>query len=196
MEIERETIHADVTFVGAGPACLAGAIKLQNMIEAHNERADANPKLQHIKEPKIFILEKGSEVGSHGISGAVLDPIALTELIPDWKERDDFPLEMWVEQEKMLLLTENSGFALPVMPPEFHDMGKPIISIAKFQRWLGDIATERGIEVMTGTAAWDLLYNEENQVCGVRTRDRGLDSDGSPKVSDRGSSPMYRGWNN
>ena len=81
MDQERESIEADVLFVGAGPACLAGAIRLQNLVEAHNEKADQDPSIKPITDPKIYIIEKGSEVGSHGISGAVLDPRALTELI-------------------------------------------------------------------------------------------------------------------
>ena len=181
MDIERERLEADVLFVGAGPACLAGAIRLQNQIEMHNEKADLDPNIQRIENPSIVIIEKGSEVGSHGISGAVLDPKALTELIPDWKELEDFPLEQWVEQEQMLVLSETAGFALPVMPPEFHDTGKPIVSIARFQKWMADIASERNIEIMTSTAGWDLLYNEEGTVCGVRTRDRGLDHHSQPK---------------
>ena len=112
----------------------------------------------------------------------VLDPIALTELIPDWKEREDFPLEQWVERESMIALTsETAGIEWPFLPPELHDTGKPIISIAKFQRWLADNASERGIEILTGTAGWNLLYDENGTVRGVRTRDRGLDTDGTPK---------------
>ena len=81
----------------------------------------------------------------------------------------------------MLLLTEKSGFGLPAMPPEFHDTGKPIISIARFQQWLAEKAEERGVEIITATAAQQLLYNEENTVIGVRTRDRGIDQHGQPK---------------
>ena len=180
MDIERETLEVDVLFVGAGPACLAGAIRLQNQIEMHNEKADIDPTVKRIEHPSICIIEKGSEVGSHGISGAVLDPKALQELIPDWRELGSFPLEQWVEEEQMLVLSETGGFALPTMPPEFHDAGKPIVSIARFQRWMADIASERGIEIMTSTAGWDLLYNEEGTVCGVRTKDRGLDHHGEP----------------
>ena len=94
--LDREIVNGDVVFVGAGPACLAGAIHLQNLIESHNEQAETNSKVTPIENPKILILEKGSEVGAHGISGAVLDPLALNELIPDWRERDDFPLERWM----------------------------------------------------------------------------------------------------
>ena len=108
------------------------------------------PWKQKEKEPlnaRIMILEKGSDVGAHGISGAVLDPRALNELFPGWKEDDTFPVERFVERESMLMLTETSGFTIPVMPPEFHDHGKPIISIAKFQTWLAERCEERGIEI-------------------------------------------------
>jgi len=179
--MERDIIQADVTFVGAGPACLSGAIRLKNLIDDHNELADTDQNIKAIPDVKIIVLEKGSDVGSHAISGAVLDPKALNELYPGWKEDDSFPVERFVEREQMLLLTKTTGFGLPIMPPEFHDMGKPIISIAKFQKWLAERAEERGIEIITATAGNDLLYNTEGQVCGVRTRDRGLDGDGKPK---------------
>lgn len=180
-EMERECIQADVVFVGAGPACLAGAIHLKNRIDDHNELADKDSNLSHIKDPKIIILEKGSNVGSHGISGAILDPRALNELYPGWKEDESFPVERFVEREQMLVLSETSGFALPLMPPEFHDHGKPIISIALFQTWLAERAEERGIEIITSTAGNELLYDAEGKVMGVRTRDRGIDQHGKPK---------------
>ena len=126
MDIEREIVDASVAFVGAGPASLAGAIHLNNLIEAHNEKADVDETVTRLNDIKIVILEKGSEVGAHGISGAVLDPRALNELIPDWKERDDFPIERYVEREKMMVLTEKSGFSF-IMPPELNDQGKPNI---------------------------------------------------------------------
>ena len=180
-EMERECIQADVVFVGAGPACLAGAIHLKNRIDDHNELADKDSNLSHIKDPKIIILEKGSNVGSHGISGAILDPRALNELYPGWKEDESFPVERFVEREQMLVLSETSGFGLPLMPPEFHDHGKPIISIARFQTWLAERAEERGIEIITSTAGNELLYDAEGKVMGVRTRDRGVDQHGKPK---------------
>ena len=180
-EIERECIHADVVFVGAGPACLSGAIHLKNLIDDHNERADSDSSIKRIENPKIIVLEKGSDVGSHGISGAVLDPRALNELYPGWKEDESFPVERFVEKEQMLVLSESSSFALPIMPPEFHDHGKPIISIAKFQTWLAERAEERGIEIITETAGAELLYDEEGKVRGVRTRDRGVNAKGEQK---------------
>ena len=116
MEIEREVIQADVTFVGAGPACLAGAIRLKNLIDDHNELAETDSSLTRTEDPKILVLEKGTDVGSHGISGAVLDPRALDELYPGWKEDETFPVERFVEREKMLLLNKTGGFDIPIMP--------------------------------------------------------------------------------
>ena len=122
-KIEREIIQADVVFIGAGPACLAGAIHLKNQIDDHNERADADSSVTRIEDPKIIVLEKGSDVGSHGISGAVLDPRALDELYPGWKEDESFPVERFVEREQMIVLSETSYFGLPIMPPELNDHG-------------------------------------------------------------------------
>ena len=114
-EIERESMPVDALFVGGGPACLAGAIHLMDLIEKHNAGvSDGSIEGDEIEEPMIALIEKGSDIGSHGISGAVLDPRALNELIPDWKKREDFPLERWVEREQMLMLTNaTGGFALP-----------------------------------------------------------------------------------
>ena len=113
-EMEREIIHADVVFIGAGPACLSGAIHLKNLIDDHNEKADQDSSISPIKDPKIIVLEKGSDVGSHAISGAVLDTRALDELYPGWKEDESFPVERFVQREKMLVLSETSGFGIPL----------------------------------------------------------------------------------
>ncbi|HJN74220.1 MAG TPA: electron transfer flavoprotein-ubiquinone oxidoreductase [Myxococcota bacterium] len=178
-EIERESMPVDVIFVGGGPACLAGALHLMGLIEKHNETA---PEDEQFEEPMIGLIEKGSEIGSHAISGAVLDPRALDELCPDWKEDDSFPLERYVEREAMLALTSaTGGFQLPFMPAEFHDEGKPIVSIAKFQKWLADKAEEMGVMIFPGFAGVDLLYDEEGKVAGVRTGDKGVGPDGEPK---------------
>ena len=177
--IEREIFETDILFIGAGPACLAGAIRLQNLVDDYNEEQEENGG--ETIHPKITVLEKGNEVGAHGISGAVLDPRALNELFPGWKEDETFPVERFVERECMLMLTENSSFTIPVLPPEFHDMGKPIISIAKFQVWLAERCEERGIEVLPGTAGNTLLYNDDGQCIGVRTRDFGIGPDGQPR---------------
>jgi len=178
-EIERESMPVDVLFVGGGPACLAGALHLMDLIEKHNETAGED---EQFEEPMIGLIEKGSEIGSHAISGAVLDPKALDELVPDWKSDDSFPLERWVEREGMLALTSaTGGFQLPFMPAEFHDKGKPIVSIARFQKWLAEKAEEKGVMIFPGFAGVDLLYDDEGKVSGVRTGDKGVGPDGEQK---------------
>ena len=178
--MERESMPVDCLFVGGGPASLAGAIHLMNLIEAHN--ASAAPADQ-IEEPTIALVEKGSEIGAHGISGAVLDPRALAELIPDWESRD-FPLERTIQDEEMVFLTKGRMFKGPMMPPGLKDHGLPIISIARFQKWLAEIAEEKGVMIFPGFAGNELLYSEDgSQVIGVRTGDKGVARDGSPKDS-------------
>ena len=171
--MQRESMPVDVLFVGAGPANLAGAIHLMDLIARHNETAP-----QKIEEPMIAIIEKGSEVGSHGISGAVLDTRALDELIPDWKDRD-FPVERTVDAEEMVFLTETRAVKAPLMPPPLSDHGRPIVSIARVQKWLAAIAEEKGVNIFPGFPGWELLWDGD-QVTGVRCGDKGLDSKGQP----------------
>jgi len=180
--MEREEMPVDVVFVGAGPANLSGAIHLMNLIEAHNEAVSSGEKEGEVlDEPMICLIDKGSEVGSHQLSGAVLDPKALTELIPDWKERDDFPVEQFVSSEEMVMLRPNGGkFKAPWLPPEMVNHGKPIISLGRFCKWLSEIAEEKGVNIFPGFAGVDLLWHGE-RCNGVRTGDRGIGKDGQPK---------------
>jgi len=181
--MERESMPVDVLFVGGGPASLAGAIRLMQLIEKHNEGvADGSIEGEAYDEPFIALIEKGSEIGSHAISGAVLDTRALAELLPDWKDRG-CPIERYVEREEMVLLTEKGKLKAPIMPPELHDAGFPIISIAKFQKWLGGIAEEMGVMIFPGFAGVELLRDPAGNVTGVRTGDKGVDSDGSQKAN-------------
>ncbi|NOY27325.1 MAG: electron transfer flavoprotein-ubiquinone oxidoreductase [Oligoflexia bacterium] len=178
--MERESMPVDVLFVGGGPACLAGAIHLMDLIEKHNESA---PEDQQLEEPMIALIEKGSEVGAHGISGAILDPRALTELIPDWQTRDDFPHERTVDAESMQFLTKTGAITAPIIPPFLKDHGLPIISVAKLEKWLAEGAEEKGVMVFPGFAGVDLLWDEDDdkRVTGVRTGDKGVDAHGEPK---------------
>ncbi len=176
--MERETMPVDVLFVGGGPASLAGAIRLMDLIRAHNE-SGVEPK---IEEPTIALIEKGSEIGSHAISGAVLDPRALDELIPDWKDRDPSFVERHVESETFVVMTERLAFEAPTMPPGLEDHGLPIISIAKLQKWLSAIAEEKGVMLFTGFAGTQLLW-EGDRVVGVRTGDKGIGPDGQAKAN-------------
>lgn len=174
--MQREQMPVDVLFVGGGPACLAGAIHLLDLIKAHNE-AGAQPPLQELT---IALMEKGSEIGSHAISGAVLDPRALNELIPDWEKQDPTFVERYIEEETFVALTETMAFPAPMMPPGMGDHGLPIISIAKFQKWLAAQAEARGLMLFAGFAGTQLLW-EGDQVVGVRSGDKGIGPDGQPK---------------
>lgn len=178
--MEREQMPLDVLFVGAGPANLAGAIHLMNLIEKHNEAIAAGTKAgEAIAEPMIGIVEKGSRVGAHQLSGAVIDPKALDELIPDWRTRGDFPLERWCEREDMVFLTHTGKLSAPWLPPEMHNLGKPIASLGRVCEWLAGIAESKGVNLFPEFAGQELLWDGD-QVAGVRTGDKGLDKNGLP----------------
>lgn len=181
--MERDEMPCDVLFVGAGPANLAGAIHLTTLIEQYNASVEAGTtKGEPIEEPMIVVLEKGSEVGQHQLSGAVMDPRALDELLPDWRERDDVPVERWVEREELVVLTRNGQARAPWVPPELDNVGKPIISLGKMCKWLAGIAEEKGVNIFSGFTGNELLW--EGDACvGVRTGDRGIGRDGQPKDS-------------
>jgi len=179
--MEREEMPVDVVFVGGGPANLAASIRLMDLIEAHNEAIEKGDKEgEPLEEPMICIIEKGSEIGAHQLSGAVLDPRSLSELIPDWKTREGFPVERWVEREEMMLLRPNGKIKAPWLPPELHNHGKPIISLGKFCKWMAEIAEEKGVNIFSGFSGADLLWDGD-QCAGVRTGDKGVGKDGQPK---------------
>lgn len=158
----REHIDFDVVIVGAGPAGLSCAIRLKQL----------RPDLS------VCILEKGSEVGAHLLSGAVLEPRALDELLPDWRDRGA-PLDTPVTKDSFLYLTRSHAIPLPT-PPQMHNRGNYIISLSAFGRWLADQATALGVEIFPGFAVAAALINHENKVIGVATRDMGLGKDGQP----------------
>ncbi|MBC8043988.1 MAG: electron transfer flavoprotein-ubiquinone oxidoreductase [Rhizobacter sp.] len=172
-EVHRETLEMDVLFVGAGPANLAAAIHLQNLVATHNQTSAM--KL----EPQIAILEKGGAIGAHLLSGAVLDPKALAELVPDFKDRG-CPIESEVLDESVMFLTEHTKFAFPIVPPPLQNHGNYIISLNKFGAWLGKLAEEKGVNIFTGFSGAKLL-TEGKRVVGVQTDDKGLDKNSQPK---------------
>ena len=179
--MEREEMPCDVLFVGAGPANLAGAIHLMNLVQQHNAAVERGEiQGEAIDEPMIVVLEKGSAVGQHQLSGAVLDPIALDELIPDWRSRDDVPVERFVDREDLMVLTENGCARAPWVPPELDNVGKPIVSLGRFCGWLAEVAEEAGVNVLPGFTGYDLLWDGD-ACAGVRTGDRGIGRDGKPK---------------
>ena len=165
--MERESMEVDVVIIGAGPSGLAAAIRLKQLAAEAGRNID------------VTILEKGSEVGAHILSGAVLDPRALNELIPDWKEKEA-PLNTPVLAEKFILLNEGGGLSLPtfVLPPVLKNHGNYIISLANLCRWLGEQAEAMGVEVYPGFAAAEVLYNDDGSVKGVATGDMGVTREG------------------
>lgn len=177
--VQRETMEMDVLFVGAGPATLSAAIHLQNLIEKHNQAHAGTPDKQ--LAPQIAILEKGQTVGAHLLSGAVLDPKALQELLPDYKELG-CPIEAEVTDEAVMFLTEKRAIPFPVVPPPLANHGNFIISLNKFGAWLGKLAEEKGINIFTGFAGAEVLI-EGGKVVGIQTEDKGLDKASQPKTT-------------
>jgi len=173
--IERETLDVDVVIVGAGPAGLAAAYRLAELIRAHNE-SDAEKKLEGIS---IAVLEKGKEIGSHGISGAVMDPRGIAELMPDWLDRG-CPIESAVTSDAFWYLTENRKIAAPIMPPPLQNHGNYVISLGELVRWLAPIVGDMGVDLFPEFAASRVLV-EEGRVVGVRIGDKGIDKNGQPK---------------
>ncbi len=167
--IERESMEVDVVIVGAGPSGLAAAIRLMQLaIENDHELA-------------VCVVEKGSEVGAHILSGAVLEPRALDELIPDWKDQGA-PVNTPVTDEKMMFLSASGANSVPglFLPPPMHNKGNYIISLGNLCRWLGEQAEAMGVEVYPGFAAAEILYGEDGAIKGIATGDMGVVEDGQP----------------
>jgi electron-transferring-flavoprotein dehydrogenase len=173
--IERETLEVDVVIVGAGPAGLAAAYQLATLIRAHNE-SSAEKKLDGIT---IAVLEKGKEIGSHGLSGAVMDPRGIQEMMPDWLARG-CPVESPVTSDAFWYLFESMKVAAPIMPPPLQNHGNYVVSLSEFVKWLAPIAGEMGVDLFPEFAATRVLV-ENGRVAGVRTGDKGIDKNGQPK---------------
>jgi electron-transferring-flavoprotein dehydrogenase len=178
---EREQIPMDVVLVGAGPANLAAALHLKSEIKRHNELVEKGIKqAAKIGDLEIAIVEKGAFVGAHILSGAVMDPIAIRELMPDFIA-EGCPVDAVVTEDAFWYLTEKGGVNAPIVPPPLKNKGKYIVSLSKVCEWLGERCEEAGINIFPEFPAAEVLYDENDAVIGIRTGDKGIDKEGHRK---------------
>jgi electron-transferring-flavoprotein dehydrogenase len=178
---ERESIEMDVLFVGAGPANLSAAYHLSQLIKKHNEDI-ANGKREGtpLGEIEIAVIEKGASIGSHILSGAVMDPKALAELMPDFIEQGA-PLDTPVTEDFFYYLTKTRAIKAPLTPPPLNNHGYYIVSLNRLVSWLGEKCEAAGVNIFPEFPGAEMLYDEADRIIGVRTGDKGINREGRPK---------------
>lgn len=178
-----QTLDVDVLFVGGGPANLAGALRLTQLIARHNERVSAGELAGPRLEPRIALIEKGRDVGAHAISGAVLDPVALEELLPDYRTRG-FPLSLQVARHGLYYLTTEGKVWFPdfLIPPAYRQTNCSVGSLQKLNLWLASLVEAAGVYLFHETCGVQVLYDGD-RVCGVQTGDKGLEAGGGRKAN-------------
>jgi len=174
MTVQREQLEADVLIVGAGPAGLSCALHLANLIKQHNA-VGGTPQLS---AENIYVLEKGREIGAHQLSGAIMNPKALAELVPDFQK--SAPLDTLVTDSAALLFTKSSSFRAPITPPPFQNKGNYVVSLSRIVKWLGGLVEAAGVNVFKEFGGRELVY-ERDGIGGVITEDKGVDKNGKPK---------------
>ena len=179
MTIQREQLEADVVIVGAGPAGLSCALHLANLIKKHNETNGRSAGGAPLSAENIYVLEKGREIGAHQLSGAIMNPKGLAELVPDFEKTA--PLDTPVTDDAALFFTQNSSFRFPITPPPFRNMGNYVVSLSKITKWLGGLVEKAGVNLFTQFGGAQLIFSEAGGIAGVITEDKGLDKNGRPK---------------
>ena len=179
--MERESIEMDVLFVGAGPANLSGALHLARLVKEHNAGIAAGTRQgKPLGDIEIAVIEKGASVGAHILSGAVMDPKALRELMPDFVEQGA-PLETPVKEDYFYYLTEKRAIKSPITPPPLKNHGYYVVSLNRLVEWLGEKCEAAGVNIFPEFPGAEMLYDERDRVVGVRTGDKGVDKDGRKK---------------
>ena len=178
MSETRDVLDVDVLFVGGGPAGLAGALRLTQLVQERNAAAGATGEAP-IGEVSIAVLEKASEIGAHGISGCVLDPRALRELLPDYREKGA-PIESEVADDDVYYFTKSGAIRFPIVPPPLRNHGNSVLSLGDLEKWLGGLVEAAGAYVLPNMAAVEGLF-ENGRMVGVRTGDKGIDRRGNRK---------------